>query len=361
MKQHSIHSALENKTANQWLSWLRAYDACPKPRPLTKEENLALRDAIINPKKGYERVAQEFFYVTIKPMMCGFAYQIHKTYHTDVNTLDLSTTIYREIWDGGKFTRLTGYKGDCSLFGWIAKGAAQVIYEDLENQGIIKKSSSKSTSNTSLRLKSFNDNEELSAVLSLVTQPLWHYILTELYVNRATEEEMMKKIGLDEFSMKRTLKVAEAALKDQLIATEVLLWHRPGKKTGEKGTTINLVSKALGDVSGCLHATSSDSTFATSAATDDNGIYDEIRDVLRLDYSGMASEAMWDTFVKDQAIACGMTENQLKVWTARYVHHEDPVSVAARLDIRRANVDNLFSRANSVLVRHLRRWWRMSS
>lgn len=361
MKKCSIPLAVENKSAADWLTWIRIYNACSKPRPLTKEESLALRDAIINPQKGFARVAQEFFFVTIKPMVCGFAYQIYKTYHTKVNTHDLSTAIYREFWDCGEFTRLIGYKGDCSLFSWIARGAAQIVYDDLEAQGIIKKSHELTTKNTTLRLKSIASKDELAAIIALVTQPLWHSILTEFYVNKTPADEMMKKFGLDEFSIKKTLKVAEAALKDLLIETEVLLWHRPGTKTGEKGTTINLVSKALGDVSGCLHTTSSDSVFATSAAADDNGIYDEIRDVLRLDYSGMDSEAMWNTFVKDQAIACGMTSNQLKVWTARYLHHEDPVSVAVRLGIRRANVDNLYSRANCLLVRHLRRWWRMSS
>lgn len=361
MKKCSIYLATENKSAADWHKWIHIYNACSNPRPLTKEESLALRDTLINPAKGYERVAQEFFYETIKPMVCGFAYQIYKTYSTKVNTLDLSTAIYREFWDCGHFTRLIGYKGDCSLFSWIARGAAQIVYDDLEAQGIIKKSHELTTKNTSLRLKSIASKEELAAIIALVAQPLWHDILTDFYVNKTPADKMMKKFGLDESSLTKTLKLAEAALKDQLIATEFLLWHRPGTQKGMKGNTINLVSKALGDVSGSLNTISSDSAFATSATTDDNDIYDEIRDALSLEYPGIDSEAMWDTFVKDQALVSGMTENQLQVWTARYVHHEDPVSVAASLGIHRANVDNLFSRANCVLAKHLRRWWRTNS
>ncbi len=362
MKKFPISLATENKTAADWLRWLRNYNAWTKPRALGKEEFLALRDAIINPGKEYERVAQVFFFETLRPMVNGLAYQVLQTYKTVVNPLDLSTSIYREFWDEGKFSRLKGYMGNCSLFGWISLGSAQIVYEDLEKLGIIRKNYGLTAKNTSLRLKSFTNQDELKAILDLVAEPLWHNILTEIYLTRTPVEKIMEKLDMDEITFKKTIKLAERALKDQLIATEFLLWHRPPTKKGGKPTTVNLVSLALGDVSHNINTTSSDD--ARSLAIDkvaDTGIYEEVMEVLQLKYPNMNTQAMWDKFIQDQALACGMTGDQLDIWTARYIDQESPVEIAECLGMRRSNVDNIISRANKILMEYISKWWKKNS
>ena len=359
MKRFSIYPAVINQTASDWLKWIKMYNQCANPRPLSREESLALRDAIINPEKGYERVAQEFFFVSIKPLVSGLAYKLKQTYRTVVDPIDISTIIYRIFWDEGNFSRLTGYKGECSLFSWIARGAAQVVYSDLEQTGIIKKGNEQTKKNTTLRLKSFSDKEEVKVIIDLVTEPRLHDILNEVYVKRTPSDMAMIKFGMDDITFKKHLKKAKETLKNQLIDMEFLLWYRPGI---DKGTTVNLISKALGDASGKLNTSSSDDALILMAdKTEESEIQEEITDVLRLKYSGLDPKSMLEKLVRDQALACGMTDNQFKVWTARYIFHESPASVAARLGMRRANVDNLYSRANVVLEKHLRRWWRMNS
>ena len=362
MKKFPISLATENKVANDWVIWLRNYNKWTNPRPLSKEESLALRDAVTNPAKGYERVAQEFFYETLKPMVNGLAYQVLQTYKTVVNPLDLSTTIYREFWEEGKFTRLNGYLGDCSLFSWISLGAAQVVYGDLEKLGIIKKSYKKTAKNTSLRLKSIANKDEIMAILDLIAEPCWHDILTEIYVNRTSYENIMIKFDMDETTLKKTINVAEASLKEQLIATEFIIWHRPGTMKGEKDTVVNLVSIALGDVSGNLNTTSFDDALAIAINKfHEMDIYEEVQEVLQIKYPNMNPEEIWNHFVNDQALVCGMSDDQLTVWIARYINHESPASIAERLGMRRSNVDNLFSRANKVLEQHIRNWWKNHS
>lgn len=362
MKTFPVSLATENKVADDWLAWLRNYNAWKKPRLLSKEEFLALRDAIINPEKGYERVAQEFFYETLKPMVKGVAYQVLQTYKVVVSPLDLSTTIYRELWSEGNFTRLKGYLGDCSLFGWIAKIAAQIVYGDLEKLGLIRKNCQKTAKNTSLRLKSIANKDELMAILDLVAEPRWHDVLTEIYVKRTPFEEIMVKFDMDDTTLRKTIKVAECTLKEQLIATGSLLWHRPDTMKGEKMVPINLVSIALGDVSGNIDTTSSDDALLNFInKPHDTDIYEEIQEVLQVEYPGMNPESMWNHFVKDQALACSMPDEQLAVWVARYIEHESPVSIAERLGMRRSNVDNLFSRANKLLGKHIREWWQIHS
>lgn len=200
------------------------------------------------------------------------------------------------------------------------------------------------------------------AILDLIAEPCWHDILTEIYVNRTSYENIMIKFDMDETTLKKTINVAEASLKEQLIATEFLIWHRPGTMKGEKDTVVNLVSIALGDVSGNLDTTSSDDALAIAINKfHEMDIYEEVQEVLQIKYPNMNPEAMWNHFVNDQALACGMSDDQLTVWIARYIDHESPASIAERLGIRRSNVDNLFSRANKVIEKHIRNWWKNQS
>lgn len=358
----SIPLATENKTAAEWLVWLRNYNSCPNPRPLTSEECLALRDAIINPAKGYERVAQEFFFVTLLPMVKGFAYKIKSTYNESLNPLDIATTIYREFWTEGSFARLSSYKGDCSIFGWVSQGASQVVFAELEKLGVIKTNCGRTAKNTSLRLKSMAAHpDELMAVLDLVEEPLWHDLLVETYVNRTPSDEVMKMFNFDGKTLSKTLVVAEATLKDQLIAAGTILWRRSeakkGSKKGSEGVIVNLVTLALGDVSGKLNTTSSEDAIAVAINNfQDSDIYDYVVELLPAYYPNQSPEAMWHQFVVDQAKTCKMSAEQYAVWTASYIDKESPTSIAARLGMRRSNVDNLYSRATKKLVTKIQSW-----
>ena len=167
---------------------------------------------------------------------------------------------------------------------------------------------------------------------------------------------------MDETTLKKTINVAEAALKEELIATEFLIWHRPNTIKREKGTTVNLVTIALGDVSGNLNTTSSDDALAIAINKfHEPDIYEELQEVLQMKYPNMNPEMMWNHFVNNQALACGMSDDQLTVWIARYIDHESPTSIAERLGIRRSNVDNLFCRANKLLEDNIRNWWKTHS
>ena len=359
MKQ-MIKTATENKTPQEWKNWLVEFGK--NPYDLTKEENLALRDTITNCNKAYNRVTEEFFYNTLKPLVSGLKFQISQTYKVVVDESELATTIYREFWDEGTFSRLMCYKGDCSIFSWISIGAAQVVYDDLEKLGVIKKNKALTTKNTSLRLKSISDKDELNAVIDLVNIKPLHDMLYEVYVNRKSDKVVMNTFKLTEVDYKKTLKLAENTLKDQLIATKFIIWHRPASKKSGKSTSVNLVSIALGDVSGYLDTTTSEDALTVAENKfSDKGIFDEIQDVLQLKYPNKSPEQMWSDFVKDEALKCGMTDNMLDVWIARYLMQESPDSIAVRLGMRRSNVDNLYSRANKALEEHISNWWKKNS
>ena len=347
MTKNTLPPATDNKTARDWNNWLNDYNK--KPRPLSTEEMLALRDAVIT----YESVAHIFFFETVKPMVSGLAYKIRQTYHTDVSPDDISTIIYREIWEEGRFTRLRIYRGEESLFSWVSRSAAQTVYADLEAQLVIKRNHQPTAKNTSLRLRSFAENDELTTVLDLVTVPQWHDILVAVYVNNLSNAEIMEAFHMNETTLAKTLKVAETALKENLIATESILWYRPATKK-----VVNLVKIALGDVSGHIDTTSTDEALSVALNQfNDSDLYEDLIDYLPLQDSGLCPEARWFQFVVKQAMASEMSTKQLNVWFSRFVFRENPVDTAARLGMQRSNVDNEFSRANKCLKRSLRNWW----
>lgn len=351
----NVRLATENKTNQEWLEWLRSFS---KNRyVLSKEENIALCNAVINS----ERVAQEFFFKTLSPMNGGLAYQVLKTYKAVVDERNIASAVYREMYDEGRFSRLRKFEGGCSIFAWVAMGAAQIVYADLEELGIIKKNRAQTAKNTSLRLKSMR-KDELIVVLDLVQEPLWHDLLSDIYVNRADKESLMNKFKLTKESLKETTKVAETTLKELLIEAGIIAWYREPKH-GTKGELVNLVSIALGDVSGNLDYSTSEEAFAIAEnqTSDDENLFEKFRDALQLKFPNRISEKMWDDFVCEQAKRCGMSARMHEVWTARYVTLEEPESVARRMGIRRSNVDNLYSKANALLVENIRAWMKMNS
>jgi hypothetical protein len=100
---------------------------------------------------------------------------------------------------------------------------------------------------------------------------------------------------------------------------------------------------------------------AAGNRTTDMDIYEELQDVLRLKYPNNSPEEMWNEFVMEQAMKCGMTDEQYDVWKARYIDNESPKSIAERLNMRRSNIDNLYSRGNMVLKEYIRNWLKNNS
>lgn len=338
--------ATENKTREEWMKWLKYYKN--HRYELSKEECLALRDAI----KTYPSVAEEFFFRTLDPMTKGFAHKVYETYNVVVDFRDIATCIYIAMYDGGKWTRLNAYRGDCGLFAWIAYCGTQSIFTELEALHYIETNTELTSKNTSLTLKSMRNKDEVMMVLDLIEVPKMHELLTRIYVMRMTDEEVMAKMNMSEELFKKTRKVAETMLKECLINEgQMLVEHADGK-------TVNLVSEALSDLSGKIKTSSSDEAMlAADMMFSDDDEYVEIKEVLDQFYPGLPWMEQWVRFVLDRAAELNWNEEDETVFYERFYHHTDPVSLAKRLGRARTWVDNKFSRENKALVIYIKKWW----
>lgn len=345
-KKDIMNKAVNNKTKEQWMNWLKWFKN--HRYELSKEEGLALRDAIIT----FYCVAVEFFYNTLEPMNKGFVYKIEKTYHVTISDMDIATWVYREIYNEGKWNRLTVYAGNCSLFSWISLAASQIIFEELEALHIIKKDSKPSIKITSLTLRSMKKKEEVEAVINLVAYPIMNSLLKYLYVERLSETDIMKTMSMTPELYKKTKKVAETILKESLINEGMMLWHR------EDGKIVDLVKMALSNVSNTINTLNSeDVLLAALNLTQSEEDYPEVKDALEEFYPGRPWREQWTSFIMERYKEMGWSVEDETVFVERFYHNNSPVILAKTLGRARSWVDNKYSRELKALAEYIKVWW----
>ena len=341
-----MNKAVENKTKEEWINWLQWFK---KHRyELSKEESLALRDAIIK----FYCVAVEFFYNTLEPMNSGFVYKIQNTYNVVVSIMDIATCVYREMYNEGKWTRLKTFAGNCSLFGWISVAASQAVFKELRDLHIIPSGTELNHKNTSLTLRSMKHKDEVEMVLSLVEHPTMNALLTCLYVERLSEESAMMNLGMNQTLFAETRKVAEIILKESLIQENTILWER------ENGETVNLVQLALSDVSNSINTSNSEEALlaALNRFSDDDE-YPELKDALEEFYPERPWREQWYMFIIDRSTEMGWSDEDETVFIERFCNNTDPVMLAKRLGRARTWVDNKYSRELKALTKYIQKWW----
>lgn len=342
-----MNKAVKNKTKEEWINWLQWFK---KHRyELSKEESIALRDAIIE----FYCVAVEFFYNTLEPMNSGFVYKLQNTFNVSISIMDIATCVYREIYNEGKWTRLRTFEGNCSLFGWISIAASQAVFKELRDMHIIQSSTELNHKNTSLTLRSMKHKDEVEMVLSLVEHSTMNALLYSLYVERLPEESAMKKLGMSRALFTETRKVSEMILKENLIQENMILWER------ENGEVVDLVKLSLSDVSNCINTSNSEEALLAALNTfSDEDEYTEVKDALEEFYPGRPWREQWFLFIMERSAEMGWSDEDETVFIERFINNSDPVMLAKHLGRARTWVDNKYSRELKALTKHIQKWWK---
>lgn len=340
-----MRKATENQTVKDWVEWLILFRK--NKYNLSKDECLAIRDAITT----YSSVAEKFFFETIIPMCNGLAHKIFETYKVVINIRDISTWVYAGMYGGGKWTRFSTYRGDQSIFAWTATCASQIVFKELDKQHLIPPSSDLNATNTALTLKSMQNVEEIKMVIDLVDVPELHSVLTMIYVDRMTDEQIMAEKNMPQQLFRKTLRTAEAMLKEALIDKESMLVVR------EDGKIVNLVREALSDCSGVFQTSTSDDAMAIAEKqlytdNEENELH-----VLQSQFRpGLPFLEQWVLFVVDRAQEMKWSTEEQTVFYERFYNNEDPVALARRLGRRRTWVDNKYHNLNQEITSYITRW-----
>ena len=341
-----MNRAVDNKTKDQWLNWLKWFKN--HRYELSKEESLALRDAIM----AFCCVAEEFFYQTLKPMNLGFVNKIESTYGIALSEMDIATWVYREAYNEGKWTRLSSYEGNCSLFCWVGVAASQVVFKELKDLHVIPTNPELTCKNTSLTLRSMKEKEEVEMVVSLVEHPVMHTLLRNLYVERLSDTATMERMGISPELFKETRKVAEIILKESLIREEIILWERGN------GKIVDLVKLALSNVSNVINTSNSEEALlAVLNMSQEEEDYPEVKEALEEFYPGRPWREQWTIFVMERASEMGWSDEDNTVFVERFNNNTNPVELAGRLGRARTWVDNKYSRELKALAKYIKEWW----
>ncbi len=340
-----MRKATENQTVKDWVEWLILFRK--HNYNLSKDERIALRDAI----STYSSVAEKFFFDTIIPMCKGLAHKIYETYKVVINIRDISTWVYAGMYDGGKWTRFSTYRGDQSIFAWTATCASQIVFKELDKQHLIPPSSNLNATNTSLTLKSMQNVEDIKMVIDLVEVPELHSVLTMIYVKRMTDEQIMAETGMSKLLLRKTVRTAETMLKEALIDKESMLVVR------SNGKIVNLVREALSDCSGVFQTSTSDDAMAIAEKqlytdTEEN----ELHVLLSQYHPSLPFLEQWVLFVVDRAQEMKWSTEEQTVFYERFYNNEDPVALARRLGRRRTWVDNIYHRQNVAITSYITQW-----
>lgn len=340
-----MRKATENQTAKDWVEWLILFRK--HKYNLTKDERLALRDAITT----YSSVAEKFFFDTIIPMCKGLAHKIYETYKVVINIRDISTWVYAGMYDGGRWIRFRTYRDDQSIFAWTATCASQIVFKELDKQHLIPPGSDLNATNTSLTLKSMQYGSERQMVIDLVEVPDLHSVLTMIYVNSMTDEQIMAETGMSKALYRKKVRTAETMLKEALIDKESMLVVR------EDGKIVDLVREALSDCSGVFQTSTSDDAMAIAEKqlytdNEENELH-----VLQSQFRpGLPFLEQWVMFVVDRAQEMPWTTEEQTVFHERFYNNEDPVALAKRLGRRRTWIDNKFHKLNVEITTYIINW-----
>ena len=340
-----MRKATENQTVKEWIEWLESFRK--HNYNLSKDERIALRDAITT----YSSVAEKFFFEAIIPMCKGLAHKIYETYKVVINIRDISTWVYAGMYDGGRWIRFRTYRGDQSIFAWTATCASQIVFKELDKQHLIPPSSDLNATNTSLTLKSMQYDSERQMVIDLVEVPDLHSVLTMIYVNSMTDEQIMAETDMSKPLFRKTVRTAETMLKEALIDKESMLVVRAD------GKIVNLVREAISDCSGVFQTSSSDDAMAIAEKqlyTDNEG--NELHVLQSQFRPGLPFLEQWVLFVLDRAQEMKWSTEKQTVFYERFYNNEDPVALARRLGRRRTWVDNIYHRQNVAITSYITQW-----
>lgn len=384
---------------NVALKFLKFYKiiAVAKKYSFTIEQSLAIRDALIK----FEKVRNEFFFVTISPMCKKFA----TIYNFDEEIV--KRLIFHGFCASGEFSELKTYKGkdNCKFFTWFSPIAAQKFRKQLIEHGLLKKpdeiiidfdsldkeeilevldilvnqhlKDSLNYANNPLFIQKISSSKEedtaceenstpaeddkkvtrrkfKKALLKIGHQEMYN-LLHELYVKKKSKDAVMRKFGMDDQFFAKALKVSVKTLFDLLKEVGYIHWERWNAKT-KKFEKVNLVTIALSKSSKSLNITSSKSAFnyaentVSTEATDINYYWGDYL----IKYSDCNSqEEKLQQFLIDTALKCNMDERMFTIWRARQIDKQPAKEIAMRVQIPEYRVNQIFHDAQKKITERI--------
>ena len=292
--------------------------------------------------KTDEKFCHAFFYGEENETysMCDIRKYITKcvrsTYQYQMSKEDFGTIMYEKFWDDGTWHVLDTFSGK-SLDNWLFTVSFHTITGYLKQQRIIKDVRQRTAKNTKVNLKKQTPEGCKMIIDEVMPKGDDHDLLIKIYVERETEDLIMKAMKMDSNEFKKVRDMAENYFKFRLVNSNYVYEEYV---VTDKSPRYVTTSVDLEDAMGMFVQT--------------NNVFS---DVFGVNLANGEIEARAMEFINNFVTnILRWKERDVFIFTERRKGTK-PEDVAKTLGCRRDYVDTRYSRLNAIFDEKFRLWW----
>lgn len=292
-----------------------------------------------------QQFAEDFFYghnpskINIARLRMRLIREITSSYGVCITPEEVSTIIYSHLWDGGAWNKLKNFKKDGSIYSWIETQARHEIIRQLQSQHRIPMVKKRTVGNTRISMRKLT-KERMGYILDNETLPkISYHIVKNLYFDKKSPKEIMKRNHWDETTYKKQEKNAIIDLKDTLLRSsenydDVL------KDRLVLNETVSLdEAQENGNQMGYeTHAPIMEEIFGLGLSQDE-----------------VDEKALQTLHSIAENVTCSKRDRY--IWECRFYEDKSPEKLANELGMKRTNVDNIYSRVNKEFKKAAKEWY----
>lgn len=327
-------------------------------------------DEIINNLKNDPKYCQRFFYggkkekCIIDSMRSKMLYDLLKDYNVIMAPDTFSTIVYLTLWANGSWAPLATYEKRCTFFAWLKRVAKNAVMERLIEEHEIPDVRSHTVGNTRLTLLSQPQDKCKMIIDDLMVGSKYHSLLTAIYVDRLSEDKIMKRLHIknvadfEEAKKKGEYKLKDALLRSASYYVEDVL-HEKSKHV------VTVSSEFVADLSEWCKAKSGVNPLSDVFGTN---LTDEEVCQKTVDFLYDFSEKLWpekvgnpnetdEKIIKKNKEKAENNKRDRLIWCERFIKNTPPVEVADKVNHDRGWLDTRYSRLKEKFEKAIKQWW----
>ena len=298
-------------------------------------------------------IATEVFMCKAYAFFSAFKAGLYAKYEIELTVEQLASMAFGRMYEGGVWSRLQAYDGECSFFSWLKLCCKQVIFAELEKEGYFKSGSSNGGSRFVLNLEALTDREERRLLIDLVHIPMAHTLLVRLYMDEVDEDILMKEMGLGKSQWAQRKKDVIKLFKEVLLDRgDYFIRREPQTKAqikANEGKVVDLIALVLRDNGSKEQSVSADDfdKAALKVVSDEPEETDGWERFPLLHKSGIADV---HELVRVELAKLDLKEPDKYIWEHCFALGESGEQVAAHFGQKRSWVYNRYKRVKDKLL-----------
>lgn len=292
-----------------------------------------------------EQFAKDFFFgkqpkgLNIDRLKSRLIFEVKETYGITLSKDEVGNIIYSSIWDYGTWKGLKTFKSQASIFSWIETKARRDLIHELRMQKRIKWVPRRTPANTRLKTSKISEEIVQQIFMEEAVPEACRNIIKDLYINKMTPTEMMKRRNWDEDTYQQNVKRAHIQLIDVLLRSPT---DYSDIITDTRTVRIPIPLDEVMDNGGSIGVEDHESS---------------LKDIFGASLSNEEIQQKALQTILDIASHMNCSERDRYLWKSRFIDNKSPATVAKELNLQKSNVNRIFSKINRVFRKEAQRWY----